>query len=235
MPKLLIFDVFTLSIREENVANYALLRCKTLSQKIWLCKFFDKYHVCETPTTARFDNHWLLWSGSTQQLVSGATWLQWAPNEARLEWPSSTISSTPLVAETVGLVWDWETFTRVRLRLALTLVTIRILVPAQRGELRPAHEQVESGRQYVQEERRSWGRLHFILIKNSTCCNLSDIVITVLSFRWGLWTVSSMPSVVTMLLQSQIPSSQGSTAWKGGATKQNIDNVFQLIDNVKYT
>ena len=88
----------------EKVANYAFHRCKILGVKIRLCKFFDKYHVCETPTTARFDNHWLLWSGSTQQLVSGATWLQWAPNEARLEWPSSTISSTPLVAETVRLV-----------------------------------------------------------------------------------------------------------------------------------
>ena len=35
MPKLLIFDVFTLLIREKNVANYALLRCKTFSLKIW--------------------------------------------------------------------------------------------------------------------------------------------------------------------------------------------------------
>ena len=46
MPKLLIFDAFTLLIRKKNVANYAFLRCKTFSLKIWLCKIFDKYHVC---------------------------------------------------------------------------------------------------------------------------------------------------------------------------------------------
>ena len=45
MPKLLIFDAFTLLIREKTVANYALLRCKTFSLKIWLCKILDKYHV----------------------------------------------------------------------------------------------------------------------------------------------------------------------------------------------
>ena len=46
MPKLLIFDAFTLLIREKNVAIYALLRCKIFSLKIWLCKIFDKYHIC---------------------------------------------------------------------------------------------------------------------------------------------------------------------------------------------
>ena len=40
MPKLLIFDVFTLLICEKNIANYTVLRCKTFS-----LKFFDKYHV----------------------------------------------------------------------------------------------------------------------------------------------------------------------------------------------
>ena len=40
IPKLLIFDSFTLSICEKNVANYALLWCKTFSVKIWLCKIF---------------------------------------------------------------------------------------------------------------------------------------------------------------------------------------------------
>ena len=39
MPKLLIFDAFTLLICEKNVAIYALLRCKIFSLKIWLCKF----------------------------------------------------------------------------------------------------------------------------------------------------------------------------------------------------
>ena len=39
MPKLLIFDAFTLLIPEKTVANYALLRCKTFSLKIWVCKF----------------------------------------------------------------------------------------------------------------------------------------------------------------------------------------------------
>ena len=47
MPKLLIFDAFTLLIREKNVAIYALLRCKIFSLKIWLCKIFDKFHVCQ--------------------------------------------------------------------------------------------------------------------------------------------------------------------------------------------
>ena len=46
MPKLLIFDAFTLLICEKTVAIYALLRCKTFSLKIWVCKFFDKFHVC---------------------------------------------------------------------------------------------------------------------------------------------------------------------------------------------
>ena len=47
MPKLLIFDAFTLLIPEKTVANYALLRCKTFSLKISVCKFFDKFHVCQ--------------------------------------------------------------------------------------------------------------------------------------------------------------------------------------------
>ena len=34
MPKLLIFDAFMLLICKKNVANYALLQCKTFSQKI---------------------------------------------------------------------------------------------------------------------------------------------------------------------------------------------------------
>ena len=46
MPKLLIFDAFTLLIREKNVANYALLWCKIFSLKIWQCKILDKYHIC---------------------------------------------------------------------------------------------------------------------------------------------------------------------------------------------
>ena len=48
MPKLLIFDAFTLLIREKTVANYALLRCKTFSLKIWVCKIFGKFHVTQT-------------------------------------------------------------------------------------------------------------------------------------------------------------------------------------------
>ena len=43
MPKLFIFDAFTLLIREKTVANYA--RCKTFSLKIRVCKIFDKFHV----------------------------------------------------------------------------------------------------------------------------------------------------------------------------------------------
>ena len=45
MPKLLIFDAFTLLIPKKTVANYALLRCKTFSLKIWVCKIVDKFHV----------------------------------------------------------------------------------------------------------------------------------------------------------------------------------------------
>ena len=45
MHKLLIFDAFTLLIPEKTVANYALLRCKTFSLKVWVCKFFDKFRV----------------------------------------------------------------------------------------------------------------------------------------------------------------------------------------------
>ena len=40
--KLLIFDTFTLLICEKNVANYALLWCKTFSLEIWLRKILDK-------------------------------------------------------------------------------------------------------------------------------------------------------------------------------------------------
>ena len=61
MPKWLIIDAFTLLVCGKNVANHALLRCKTCSLKIWLCKIFDKYHV---------------WSGSGHNfwLVALATW-----------------------------------------------------------------------------------------------------------------------------------------------------------------
>ena len=45
MPKSLIFDAFMLLICKKNVAIYALLQCKIFSLKIWLCKFFDKFHV----------------------------------------------------------------------------------------------------------------------------------------------------------------------------------------------
>ena len=49
-----------MTISEKNVANYALLQCKTFSLKIWLCKMFDKYHVwsglCATQLYHRSDN-----------------------------------------------------------------------------------------------------------------------------------------------------------------------------------
>ena len=42
----------------------------------------------------------------------------------------------------------------------------RLLLPAQRGELRPAHKQVEPGCQHVQATRRCWGRsLYFALLQ----------------------------------------------------------------------
>ena len=57
MPKLLIFDAFTLLICKKNVAIYALLRCKIFSLKIWVCKIFDKFHVCLN--RARIVEYWL--------------------------------------------------------------------------------------------------------------------------------------------------------------------------------
>ena len=45
------FDAFTLLIPEKTVANYALLRCKTFSLKILVCKIFDKFHVCLSLTS----------------------------------------------------------------------------------------------------------------------------------------------------------------------------------------
>ena len=58
MPKLSIFDAFTLSICEKKtVANYALLQCKTFSLKIWLCKILDKYHVCSKFTVHLIIGH----------------------------------------------------------------------------------------------------------------------------------------------------------------------------------
>ena len=43
MPKLLIFDAFTLLICKKNVAIYVLLRCKIFSLKIWLCKILTNF------------------------------------------------------------------------------------------------------------------------------------------------------------------------------------------------
>ena len=60
MPKLFIFDAFTLLIREKTVANYALLRCKTFSPKIWVCKFFDKFHVCPEAKLYEYITYWLI-------------------------------------------------------------------------------------------------------------------------------------------------------------------------------
>ena len=57
MPKLLIFDAFTLLICENKDANYALLQCKTFSLKIWLCKILDKYHVCSKFTVHLIIGH----------------------------------------------------------------------------------------------------------------------------------------------------------------------------------
>ena len=66
MPKLLIFDAFTLLIPEKTVANYALLRCKTFSLKFWVCKIFDKFHVWPLLTSP-------LWLRGFHQDVLGLT------------------------------------------------------------------------------------------------------------------------------------------------------------------
>ena len=55
---LFIFDAFTLLICKKNVAIYALLRCKIFSLKIWLCKIFDKFHVCKQ--TNKYLKHWFM-------------------------------------------------------------------------------------------------------------------------------------------------------------------------------
>ena len=68
MPKLLIFDAFTLLICKKNVAIYALLRCKIFSLKIWLCKIFDKFHVCVT--TAEQQKNKPYWNSDLSQASS---------------------------------------------------------------------------------------------------------------------------------------------------------------------
>ena len=67
MPKLLIFDAFTLLIREKNVAIYALLRCK-MSQFT---------HFCGVKFLASKSGTWEFWTNfmsdaDTRQLL--ATW-----------------------------------------------------------------------------------------------------------------------------------------------------------------
>ena len=74
MTKLLIFDAFTLLICKKNVVNYALLRCKTFSLKIWLCKVLGKYHVCIMvilKTLASYDNY----HGNAQRPQQGSGWV----------------------------------------------------------------------------------------------------------------------------------------------------------------
>ena len=78
MPKLLIFDAFTLLIPKKTVANYALLRCKTFSLKIWVCKIFDKFHVwtcikifgASTSGKILLPAHLLITSASCSQMAS---------------------------------------------------------------------------------------------------------------------------------------------------------------------
>ena len=91
IPKWLIFDAFTLLICGKNVANYALLRCKTLSLKIWLCKNLDKYHVCwlfsknvYLDVLKLFIGHWQLEHNSqfmcpkkTNSRIFWPPWLRW--------------------------------------------------------------------------------------------------------------------------------------------------------------
>ena len=54
MPKLLIFDAFTLLIREKNVAIYALLQCKIFSLKIRWCNILDKSNIMSLTSLSRF-------------------------------------------------------------------------------------------------------------------------------------------------------------------------------------
>ena len=76
MPKLLIFDAFTLLIREKTVANYALLQCKTFSLKIWVCKIFDKFHVCTRSGTSGTTSSSTSPGGSAEKKMASATMVQ---------------------------------------------------------------------------------------------------------------------------------------------------------------
>ena len=52
----------------KNVAIYALLRCKIFCLKIWLCKIFDKFHVCVT--TAEQQKNKPYWNSDLSQASS---------------------------------------------------------------------------------------------------------------------------------------------------------------------
>ena len=141
----------------------------------------------------------------------------------------------------------------------------RFLLPAQRGELRPAHEQVEPGCQHVQATRRCWGRsLYFdllqchrhrmlsVLLSRSSSWPVNRQAVTGLFRtiwyiaehqtlygrfkRWGWWTGFFMPSGVMMLLLFQILSNPDSTAWKGIFLQKRKDTWDeQWASNIFYT
>ena len=109
MPKLLIFDAFTMLICEKIVANYALLRYKTFSLKIWLCKFFDKFHVWLEDEESIIDGeiHMQSFAGDSESLCSlkpGTRVQIWHPR-----WPSGISASLKMITWPHTLVWNWNT------------------------------------------------------------------------------------------------------------------------------
>ena len=119
MPKLLIFDAFTLLIRKNNVINYALLRCKTFSLKIWLCKVLGKYHVCIMvilKTLASYDNY----HGNAQRPQQGSGWVpskqMWSRDAQRPRIGNSRLgtwgrfSRSSSISSISGQIWSYLSF-----------------------------------------------------------------------------------------------------------------------------
>ena len=65
----------------KNVANYALLGCKTFSLKIWLWKILDKYHVWSQNHLKSTRNYY--WD---QMESISSSWLDWLGHKAVTRW-----------------------------------------------------------------------------------------------------------------------------------------------------
>ena len=65
----------------KNVANYALLGCKTFSLEIWLWKILDKYHVWSQNHLKSTRNYY--WD---QMESISSSWLDWLGHKAVTRW-----------------------------------------------------------------------------------------------------------------------------------------------------